>query len=288
MKQVKAVDKPLDGTEMITKHNVFVRASYRLTVQEVRLILMIIGQMKNSKVKSNDTLFTLRAEDYSRIYNVALSHSYVDIEEAAKELYNRTLSLDEYTDTRWIQTRFNYIKGSGYIQLRLADIVLPYIQELESHFTAYYLNEVRNLRTIYSVRLFELCKSYLSMGEWIVDLEQFKSILGLDEDYRIDHVSNRVIIPAIEAINEHTSLVIGYSKIKRGRVITGFSFTIDEKVHTPLKAKEVQDDRTRALELLNNDSWVSEHALIGESWTAARARLKQELDSGKFSLAPTN
>jgi plasmid replication initiation protein len=282
-----AVDQELKGTELITKHNVIIRASYRLTVSELRLILMIIGQLKASKVKGNP-LFVIRAEDYSRLYNVALNKSYGEIEEAAKELYSRTITLNQHTETRWIQTRYNYIKGEGLVKIKLADIILPYIQQLESHFTAYYLNEVRNLNTIYSIRLFELCKSYLSMGEWTVELDEFKSILGLSKVYRVDNVISRAIEPAITAINEHTSLVIGYKKVKRGKVITGFSFSIEEKVHTPLKAEAVKNDRTRALELLNNDSWVSEHALIGESWTAARARLKQELDTGKFSLAPTN
>jgi plasmid replication initiation protein len=248
---------------------------------------MIIGQLKASKVKGNP-LFVIRAEEYSRLYNIDIKNAYRDIEEAAKELYSRTITLNQHTETRWIQTRYNYIKGEGLIKLKLADIILPYIQQLESHFTAYYLNEVRNLKTIYSIRLFELCKSYLSMGEWIVELEEFKSILGLSKEYRVDNVISRAIDPAIKAINEHTSLVIGYRKIKRGRVITGFSFSVEEKVHTPLKAQTVQDDRTRALELLYDERWLSEHAFVGESYPTARARLKKELESGKFSLAPTN
>jgi plasmid replication initiation protein len=274
--------------ELITKHNVVVRASYRLSLSEIRLVLMVIGQLNTDKsIKSNETVFTITASEYSRLFDVALNHSYGEIEEAANSMYDRTISLDEHTETRWIQTKSNYVKGEGYIKLRLSQDILPYIQELKSHFTAYYLDEIRNLKSVYSIRLFELFKSYLSVGEWNITVDEFKRMLDVSKEYRIDNVSSRVIMPAIDVINENTSLDVSYKKIKRGRVITGFSFTIGEKINKPLKAQAVQDDRSKALELLNNDSWVSDHAQIGESWAEARARLRKELETGKFSLAPT-
>jgi hypothetical protein len=78
-------------------------------------------------------------------------------------------------------------------------------------------------------------------------------------------------------------------------VITGFTFSLKQKKQPkdvtpkekpkPKPSKNTGDSDIDAL--LKNKEWVSQHAQTGESWEDARARLRREATTGKFSLAPT-
>jgi plasmid replication initiation protein len=91
----------------------------------------------------------------------------------------------------------------------------------------------------------------------------------------------RILDLAITQINTHTDITAIYEQHKRGRVITGFSFTFKQKS----VSKETKKINIEAL--LQDESWVSKHSQIGESWEQARARLRQEAKTGKFTLSPT-
>ena len=61
-------------------------------------------------------------------------------------------------------------------------------------------------------------------------------------------------------------------------MITGFSFKF--------KQKKKNSDKTRVFEL--TDDFVAKHAQAGETWEQARLRLKNEAETGKFTMSQTD
>ena len=128
-------------------------------------------------------------------------------------------------------------------------------------------------------------------------LSDLRGKLGVEnnEYEMMSDFKKRVLDIAINQINEHTDITVTYEQHKAGRVITGFTFSLKQKKQpkdvTPkekLKPKPKNTGDSEIEALLKNKEWVSRHAQTGESWEDARARLRREAETGKFSLAPTN
>ena len=175
---------------------------------------------------------------------------------------------------------------------------MPLITRLEQHFTSYEIEQVRHLSSRYAIRLYEVLIQWHSIGKTpTFEINNFREKLGLTiEDYpRIDNFKRKVLDFSVSQINEHTDILVGYEQVKAGRVITGFTFTLMQKKPpkdaTPQPKSKViptkNTDETDIDALLKNDDWVQKHAQTGESWEQARARLRLEAATGKFSLAPT-
>lgn len=76
-----------------------------------------------------------------------------------------------------------------------------------------------------------------------LDLAELRFKFGLldDEYLRMHDFKKRVLDYAVAEINEHTDLTISYEQHKRGRVITGFTFTIKQK-QIAKKPKDTERD----------------------------------------------
>ena len=76
-----------------------------------------------------------------------------------------------------------------------------------------------------------------------------------------------VIDSSVKQINTHTDITTSYTQRKTGRVVTHFNFKIQAK-EAPLSAPVKRPSLTRV--------YVEKHARVGESWEAARERLRAE------------
>jgi plasmid replication initiation protein len=161
---------------------------------------------------------------------------------------------------------------------------VPLITRLEEQFTQYDIEQISSLSSAYAVRLYELLICWRSTGKTpVIPLTEFRKRLGvLDNEYqRMERLKHSVLELALKQINEHTDITATYEQHKAGRLITGFSFKFKSKT----TAKVLKPPKNASNEL--TDAFVSQHALPGESWEAARARLAQEIKTGRFSLAPS-
>src|SRR3546814_6950888 len=84
-KPTKPEPKPL----RVTKSNTLITASYRLTLNEQRLILAAISKLDPRRPMPKKV--SVSAVDYSDIYGVQLRHAYEQMKVAADELYERDI-----------------------------------------------------------------------------------------------------------------------------------------------------------------------------------------------------
>jgi len=77
----------MTGNITVTKSNILVEASYKLTLEEQRLILACIGQLDGRKSVPDDIVIT--AIDYADIFDLSQKISYHQLTTAAKRLYVR-------------------------------------------------------------------------------------------------------------------------------------------------------------------------------------------------------
>ena len=226
--------------ELVVKDNALINASYNLDLVEQRLILLAIVEARESGkgINANDPL-EVHAESYINQFGVHRNTAYQALKDACNDLFARQFSYQKINErgnienyrSRWV-SEIGYVDNEAVVKLIFAPAIVPLITRLEEHFTKYELQQVSNLSSAYAVRLYELLIAWRSTGSTpIIEVSDFRQRIGvLDTEYkRMERFKTSVLELAIKQINEHTDITVKYEQHKRGRSISGFSFTFKQK-----------------------------------------------------------
>lgn len=269
--------------DLVVKSNHVIEASYRLTLQEQRVILMCITQIKKGEKIDAYTPFVVTASDFADMFSVPLTGAYSELQSVANKLYERSVTVYqpdpeeptlEATRTRWISA-IDYIPRTGKIRIYFAAKMIPYISMLEGNFTRYNMEFISKMNSVYGIRFYELMKSWLfgeARKKKTVEITELKDLLALKDDkdnYQYPSIKDfklNVLNKAMEDINEHSDLQASYQDKKTGRKITHFEFTFGLKVQEleskqlpateqpkQVKAKPVSDSKKEEAQKALND-----------------------------------
>jgi plasmid replication initiation protein len=240
-------------TNLIVKDNSLINATYSLNLVEQRLIWLSIlhvrTQIFNNINNQSELSYPVQitADSYCNHFNVHRNTSYKVLKDACKTLFHRQFSYQEKRNngianvtSRWV-SRIAYIEEKSTVELLFSQDVIPLITFLEKHLTSYDLEQVKNLNSIYAVRLYELIVSWRSTGITpLMPILELKNKIGVlvDEYERTEAFKRRVLDFAVLQINEHTDIIATYEQHKQGRTITGFTFTFKQKKKAIKSIKE--------------------------------------------------
>ena len=248
--------------ELIVKDNALINASYSLELTEQRIILLAILKARENKTPHNQELI-VTAQSYITAFNVHRNTAYKTLKTACDNLFTRQFTYQRYNSngnieqvkTRWVQSVI-YAENESYIKIKFTDEILPLVTMLEKHFTSYELQQVSSLKSVHSIRLYELLIQYRTVGKIEISLDDLRLKLGINEsEYpRMDNFKNRVLDVGIQQINEHSDITVKYDQVKTGRQITGFIFTFKQKPSKATAQQIKRDDTTGDLFSINNMS----------------------------------
>ncbi|WP_313661136.1 replication initiation protein RepM [Acinetobacter variabilis] len=234
-------------SELIVKDNALIQASYTLDTVEQRLILLAIAEARQTGHGiTENSLLEVHASSYINTFNVEKHTAYTVLRDASKSLFDRYVTYhdvnpktgkDRSFHCRWVD-KIGYETQSGIVFLRFTQDIVPLITRLEENFTKYELEQVSRLTSSYAIRLYELLIQWRSAGKTpVFDLSIFRQQLGV-EPHQYKTMSNfktYVLDFALNQINELTDITAKYEQHKKGRTISGFSFTFRQKKDTSKK-----------------------------------------------------
>lgn len=214
---------------LITKANDLISASYRLNLQEQRLLLAAIAQVDPRKPMPSK--ITVTAASFAEIYGVPIRFAYTNLKEAADSLYERdiqTFDGKNRTRIRWVY-KAAYAEGEGRVTLNFTVDVIPYLSMLNSKLTSYDLRRVANLNSMHSFRLFELLMQFKSTGVLVIEVEKLRILLDLGDSYkRFNNLRQRVITPSINEIMAKSGISITYETVTEGKTVKSLIFRFHE------------------------------------------------------------
>ena len=238
--------------ELIVKDNALINASYSLELTEQRIILLAILKARENKTPHNQELI-VTAQSYITAFNVHRNTAYKTLKTACDNLFTRQFTYQRYNSngnieqvrSRWVQSVI-YAENESYIKIKFTDEILPLVTMLEKHFTSYELQQVANLKSVHSIRLYELLIQYRTVGKIEISLDDLRLKLGINEsEYpRMDNFKARVLDVGIQQINEHSDITVKYEQVKTGRNITGFKFSFKQKPSKTTTAHQNERDGT--------------------------------------------
>lgn len=216
----------------VTQANVLVEAQYKLTLEEKRLVLSAISLINPRMDVPRE--ITIAAKEYAKIFNIKVQVAYVQLKDASNRLYERDIRFKEDSDTegrqRWVD-RVTYNKKQGSVTLSFSSHLHPHLARLnKGGFTSYALANIGPLKSIYSVRIFELLSQYRSERSRFISVQNFRAMFELEDKYSLFSALRRnVIEPAIAEINKKTMLDVTFAVEKRGKTVVKLWFHFSEK-----------------------------------------------------------
>lgn len=214
------------------KSNALIEASYKLTLQEQRVLLMCIGKI-NPQAETPERTFQLTADEFFLAFpDMNRKHAEQRLQEAIDRLAERWIHInwkDNKEEIRWIQRKAKYFTGEGKIEISFSDYIMPYLTQLTQQFTSIAVKNVSALKSVYSIRLYELLMQFKKTGDRLISVRDFRSMLGLDEKYReFKRLNDSLLKPAVKELNEKSDLIVSVDLVKKGREVVALHFHFKE------------------------------------------------------------
>ena len=212
---------------LVVKGNDFINARHQLTVAEMRIVLTMITQ-----VGRNDEDFKpyrIYIKDFVEAIGTAHKGEYERAREITLNLMKRVMEIPRpkgYLQVSFLSSA-EYITGTGYVELSFDPKLKPYLLQLKERFTQYDIRNVLALQSFYSIRIYELLKQYVKLGERVMEVDELRELLKLPDSYKhYASFKRRIILQAQKDLSRHTDLSFDFEEIKTGRKFTRIRFII--------------------------------------------------------------
>lgn len=223
----------------VTMTNALTRAGHGLTLAEKRLVMCAVAKLDSRYKPQFGEAPTTRitASEYAKTFNVDLDTAYNQLQAAATQLYNRSITFYQAAEKRgkkaleptrvtmrWVG-QVHYQKKEGWVELYWWYKLIPHLFGLKKQFTTYQLQQASALRSVYSWRLLELLTRFKS-GRAEYTIEDFCASMDATEKQRSDFakVRTKIIEPAIKELTEKDGWLIQWEPIKAGRKVKSLRF----------------------------------------------------------------
>lgn len=213
------------------KANNLIRSRYELSALEQKALNFMISQIKPDDDLMTEKKFNIK--DFCLVCGIDADGgaNYKYIKNTLKNIADKSVYVpteEGETLIRWLST-VDINKNSGIITYKFFERVIPFIHHLQEKFTQFELINTLAMKSQYSIRLYELLKSYESLSSYDVELDAFKKILSVDKYDRYPDFRRFVLDTAIKEINEFTDIHVEYTPVKKGRKVFTIQFCIHRK-----------------------------------------------------------
>jgi plasmid replication initiation protein len=233
-------------------------------------------------MKSEDEDFKphkLRIIDFSNMVGVKAENQYKELRSITKRLMQRAMEIyepekKEHIQVSWLSSaRYQHTKGC--VILKFDPELKPYLLQLKSHFTRIKISDVLELKSIYSIRIFELLLQYVHIGKRRVSIDDLKLYCGVEQkEYGFYADFKRFAIErAKREVNSKTGYEINYTEIKKSRKVIALEWTIKKRTHF----EKLQEDKAQIIqkEIRSSNAITEEIIEYGFSRVTAKKFLQK-------------
>lgn len=214
---------------LVVKSNDLIQARYNLNLNEQKIILYAVSKI--DREKDNLNLLSVNIREFTELLGTT-QERYTETRDLVRNLRAKEVIINTENGeiiTGWLSS-IEYKNDMGIIEMEFSQKLMPYLLQLKNKFTRYQLQNILNLKSKYSIRLYELMKQFEGLGKREFSLENLKKILYCENMYKDFRNFDRVVLDVSKKeINKNTDINIEYRKIKTGRKITSILFIIETK-----------------------------------------------------------
>lgn len=246
--------KKIKKGSLVVQSNSLIEASYKLTLREKRLILIL-----TSKVEKNDEDFKkydFSVSELAALFEIKDDSYYTQVQKITKELMSKVLIIKEDKGLLFINWLSSAKYEVGNVSLEFSPRLKPYLLSLKKQFTSYTLKNIVQFKSVYSIRIYELLKQYVNteQKERTIEVEDLRNKLGITEYNQQGKIikkklknyadlKRKVILQAQKELINKADIAFFFEEIKKGRKVVAIKFLIyltdkKEKTLLPLSFPE--------------------------------------------------
>lgn len=233
---------------VVKSNDLIQKSKFELSAKEQKIILALIQQIRPTDNELYPVAFKM--SNFCNLAGITVGgRNYKHFKDAIQTLADRSMWVtyknemgeEYYTLARWIEDPIVNPKTSE-VYLKLNDKLKPNLLNLKSNFTQYNFQYTLPMKGMYSVRLYEILKSYLfkvnkSKNKIKINVDVLRELLTDAKDIkkkkfiypRFVDFKRFVIEPAMDEINTYTDIEVSVDFEKTGRSITDLVFDIKSK-----------------------------------------------------------
>lgn len=247
--------KKSKGYLVVKSNDLIQRNRFELSLPEQKTVAYICSMIQ--PIQTEESGFQLEYEfkirEYCKICGIDYDNgkNYQDVKATLKKLRDKSmwLTLPDGSETTvgWL-AKATTNKKSGIAHIKLDEDMVPYLFDLKHKFTQYQLYNVLGMKSAFSVRIYELMKSYSFRHTITFELDELKKLLMVEDvkSYnRFPDFRRKVLEKAQLEINELTDINIEFEPIKTGRKVTSIKFIIEEKFKNSRKRIRTSNEKRR-------------------------------------------
>lgn len=256
--------------------NSLISSSYHLSLNEQRFLWCAFQKIPKKKEIYPNTPFFITRND---LIEMGISPSQIsrELHQIIKNLSKRTVKFlidGKEVEMAWIKeiarvnkekdTKINGIKNGNkfIVYVIFNEQILSFLSNLKAKFTIIQSSDVKHFSSFSTYRFYQIFMKYKNMGTgWVkLEIEEIRKLLDLKDKYKLfADLSKRVIEPAINEINEKTSLTVKYELIKMAQKVVAIKFSYQENKTVNLERKNNQNRGNDILQQVDN---VEERKMI--------------------------
>ena len=223
---MEAINKSFTAYERkdgdIIKSNYLIEAKYDLNLIEQKLVLMAISKINPAAVRNN--IVSLKVRDFCELIGTS-KERYTEFREILRQLrkeilltkYDYKQEIKEELIAGWINTV--YYKN-GIVEIAFPEQLMPYLVELKEKYTVYNIENVVDLSSKHSIRMYELMKEHEYKKSVSFDYIKIKELICLGDKFnRYYDFKKRVLEPAKNEISKKCDICFDYTEQRRGKKI---------------------------------------------------------------------
>ena len=204
----------------VVKHNFLINAksTYKYTLNELKLISHLIAN-----ILPTDTNLEIKKVSIRELnFIVTDSNNYSKIGKELEKLKIKIIKLPNGYEVNW----FSCLKyENGFIEYSFDTRLKEFLLNINSNFTSYYLTNVLNLKSAYSIRIFELLFQLKDKGYRTIFLNDLRECLGIPISYSNKDI-RRLIQNVQKDLQLHTTIQFEFKIVKKGRIFHKVEFII--------------------------------------------------------------
>lgn len=236
---------------IVTKSNMLIEANYKLTITEQKIVLYLV-----SKIRKDDDdfqIYTLPIKQFYELLGYRGNPKYSEMKKITKNLIGKVVEIKEGKKLKqmsWL-SYVEYNENNGTVNLSFDPRLKPYLLQLKREFTSYKLKNIMELKSGYSIRIYEILKKWQPIREVEIPLKELREMVGAADRYKEYHnFKKRVLKQAKMEIKEKTDISFEYEEIKKGRSVVSIRFMIHPKDKNRIGEGEVINQKNDWFESL--------------------------------------
>ncbi|MCK8495863.1 MULTISPECIES: replication initiation protein [Spirosoma] len=220
-----------EGSQVLFQGNDLTSAQYEMSEVQKNIFYMVQSQLGADDAP--DKQYTLRVRDIMGLKGN--TNMYTSLREATKTMMQKILTIklkDGYLQVAPFSSVL-YNTKEGTLSIRIDPSLRPYLFNLKTRFTTFGHTEALTLSGKYTKRIYEMLSQWKHMKLMKITVRELKTRLALydpetdQEQYPSwDGFRRRVLLQAIEEINEKTDLHVKMYPEREGRKVAILKWTI--------------------------------------------------------------